>query len=142
MDRTVALEKIRSARVARGISYEDLGKAIGTKDPTYIAAALHGQHRLSAEEAKRLAAAVSIDAETAMVTTAMPLRTDFPLTTDPFKYRLLELVGVYGDALRERCQELFGDGILSAIDCVVKLEKKGERGLITIDAKFLHYKEF
>lgn len=110
MDRAVALEKIRSARVARGISYEDLGKAIGTKDPTYIAAALHGQHRLNADEAKKLAAAVDVDAETAMVTTAMPLRTDFPLTTDPFKYRLMELVGVYGDALRERCNELFGDG--------------------------------
>src|SRR5438876_4116186 len=65
-----------------------------------------------------------------------------PLTTDPFKYRLMELVGVYGDALRERCNELFGDGILSAIDCVVKLEKKGERGVLTIDAKFLHYKEY
>jgi cyanate lyase len=142
MDRAAALEKVRSARVARGISYEDLGKAIGTKDPTYIAAALHGQHRLNAEEAKRLAAAVGIDIETAMVTTAMPLRTDFPLTTDPFKYRLMELVGVYGDALRERCNELFGDGILSAIDCVVKLEKKGERGVLTIDAKFLHYKEY
>src|SRR5439155_889868 len=72
----------------------------------------------------------------------LPLRTDFPLTTDPFKYRLMELVGVYGDALRERCNELFGDGILSAIDCVVKLEKKGERGVLTIDAKFLHYKEY
>ena len=142
MDRVAALEKVRSARVARGITYEDLGKAIGTKDPTYIAAALHGQHRLNAEEAKRLAAAVGIDAETAMATTAMPLRTDFPLTTDPFKYRLMELVGVYGDALRERCNELFGDGILSAIDCVVKLEKKGERGVLTIDAKFLHYKEY
>jgi cyanate lyase len=142
MDRVAALEKIRGARVARGISYEDLGKAIGTKDPTYIAAALHGQHRLNAEEAKRLAAAIGVDAETAMVTTTMPLRTDFPLTTDPFKYRLMELVGVYGDALRERCNELFGDGILSAIDCVVKLEKKGERGVLTIDAKFLHYKEY
>ena len=142
MDRVAALEKIRGARVARGISYEDLGKAIGTKDPTYIAAALHGQHRLNAEEAKRLAAAIGVDAETAMVTTTMPLRTDFPLTTDPFKYRLMELVGVYGDALRERCHELFGDGILSAIDCVVKLEKKGERGVLIIDAKFLHYKEY
>jgi cyanate lyase len=142
MDRATALETIRAARVARGLSYEDLGKAIGTKDPTYLAAALHGQHRLNAEEAKKLAAAVGVGVETAMVTTAMPLRADFPLTTDPFKYRLLELVGVYGDALRERCQELFGDGILSAIDCVVKLEKKAERGVITIDAKFLHYKEF
>jgi len=142
MDRMTALEAIRSARQARGISYEDLAKAIGTKDATYLAAALHGQHRLNAEEAKTLAQAVGVDIETATVTTAMPVRTDFPLTTDPFKYRLMELVGVYGDALRERCNELFGDGILSAIDCVVKLEKKGERGVLTIDAKFLHYKEY
>ena len=142
MDRAAALERIRGARVACGLTYEDLGKAIGTKDPTYLAAALHGQHRLNAEEAKKLAAAVGIDVDTAMATTVMPLRTDFPLTTDPFKYRLMELVGVYGDALRERCNELFGDGILSAIDCVVKLEKKGERGILTIDAKFLHYKEY
>jgi cyanate lyase len=142
MDRTTALQVVRSARIARGISYEDLAKAIGSKDATYIAAALHGQHRLNAEEAKKLAAAVGVDVEAAMALTAMPLRTEFPLTTDPFKYRLLELVGVYGDALRERCQELFGDGILSAIDCVVKLEKKGERGVLTIDAKFLHYKEY
>ena len=142
MDRTEALQAIRTARAARGISYDDLAKTIGTKDATYIAAALHGQHRLNAEEAKKLAQAVGVSVETAMATTAMPLRTDFPLTTDPFKYRLMELVGVYGDALRERCNELFGDGILSAIDCVVKLEKKGERGVITIDAKFLHYKEY
>jgi cyanate lyase len=142
MDRATALQTIRAARAARGVSYDDLARAIGTKDATYLAAALHGQHRLNAEEAKKLAEAVGVSAETALVTTAMPLRTDFPLTTDPFKYRLMELVGVYGDALRERCNELFGDGILSAIDCVVKLEKKGERGLITIDAKFLHYKEF
>ena len=142
MDKTGALEKIRTARVAKGVTYEALGKAIGTKDPTYIAAALYGQHRLNVEEAKKLAAAVGVDVETAMATTAMPLRTEFPLTTDPFKYRLMELVGVYGDALRERCNELFGDGILSAIDCTVKLEKKGERGVLTIDAKFLHYKEY
>src|SRR5262252_6744529 len=142
MDRAAALQKIRQAREAKGLSYDDLGRAIGTKDTMYIAAALHGQHRLNAEEAKQLAQALGIDADTAMATTAMPLRTDFPLTTDPFKYRLMELVGVYGDALRERSNELFGDGILSAIDCVVKLEKKGERGVLTIDAKFLHYKEY
>lgn len=142
MDQMTALQKLREARQAKGVSYDDLGKAIGTKDPTYIAAALYGQHRLNAEEAKKLAMALGVDTETALATTAMPLRTDFPLTTDPFKYRLMELVGVYGDALRERCQELFGDGILSAIDCVVRLEKKGERGVITVDAKFLHYKEY
>ena len=61
----------------------DLGKAIGTKDTMYIAAALHGQHRLNAGEAKQLAQALGIDADTAMATTAMPLRTDFPSPRTP-----------------------------------------------------------
>src|ERR1700733_794165 len=142
MEKTEALAKIRAARAEKGVSFDALSKAIGTKSPTYLAAAVYGQQRLSGEEAEKLAAAVGVDLETARATTAMPVRTEFPLTTDPFKYRLLELVGVYGDALREQCNELFGDGILSAIDCIVKLEKKGERGVLTIDAKFLHYKEF
>jgi len=142
MDRTTALATLRAARTSRGLSYEDLAGKLGTHDATYLAAALHGQHRLKPDEAKKLADLLGVDLDTAMTTAAMPLRTEFPLTTDPFKYRLMELVGVYGDALRERCQELFGDGILSAIDCVVKLEKKGERGVLTIDAKFLHYKEY
>ena len=142
MDRTTALATLRAARTSRGLSYDDLASALGTHDATYLAAALHGQHRLKPDEAKKLADVLGVDVDTAMTTSAMPLRTEFPLTTDPFKYRLMELVGVYGDALRERCQELFGDGILSAIDCVVKLEKKGERGVLTIDAKFLHYKEY
>ena len=58
MDRAGALQKIRQAREAKGLSYDDLGKAIGTKDTMYIAAALHGQHRLNAEEAKKLAQAL------------------------------------------------------------------------------------
>src|SRR6266536_4111980 len=65
MDRAAALQKIRQAREAKGLSYDDLGQAIGTKDPMYIAAALHGQHRLNAEEAKQLAQALGIDADTA-----------------------------------------------------------------------------
>jgi cyanate lyase len=142
MDRASALPALRQARESKGLSFDDLGRAIGTKDPMYLAAALLGQHRLNTEEAKKLGQALGVDGETALATTAMPLRSDFPLTTDPFKYRLMELVGVYGDALRERSNELWGDGILSAIDCKVTLEKKGERGIITIDAKFLHYKEY
>jgi cyanate lyase len=142
MDRAAALQHLRQAREAKGQSFDDLAKALGTKDPMYLAAVLHGQHRLNSEEAKQLAGALGVEVETAMATTAMPLRADFPLTTDPFKYRLMELVGVYGDALRERANELWGDGILSAIDCKVTLEKKAERGVITIDAKFLHYKEY
>ncbi len=135
------LKTIRNAREAKKMTYEELAKAVG-KDPMYVAAALNGQHRLRPDEADRVAEALGLDKKLTAALTEMPVRSEFPLTTDPFKYRLMELVGVYGDALRERANELWGDGILSAIDCKVTMEKRGERGVITIDAKFLPYKEY
>ena len=54
MDRASALQALRHARESKGLSFDDLGRAIGTKDPMYLAAALHGQHRLNPEEAKKL----------------------------------------------------------------------------------------
>ena len=66
MDRTAALQALRQAREAKGMSYDDLGKAIGTKDPMYLAAALHGQHRLNAEEAKKLAQCLGVDGDLAV----------------------------------------------------------------------------
>jgi cyanate lyase len=146
IERAVFDGEVGRREFIRRVGASTAASALASVFPVEVAKAFAqdkvGPIERNAEEAKMLAATVGIDVETAMVTTAMPLRTDFPLTTDPFKYRLMELVGVYGDALRDRCQELFGDGILSAIDCVVKLEKKGERGVLTIDAKFLHYKEY
>jgi cyanate lyase len=146
IERAVFDGEVGRREFIRRVGASTAASALASVFPVEVAKAFAqdkvGPIERNAEEAKTLAATVGIDVETAMVTTAMPLRTDFPLTTDPFKYRLMELVGVYGDALRDRCQELFGDGILSAIDCVVKLEKKGERGVLTIDAKFLHYKEY
>jgi cyanate lyase len=70
-----------------------------------------------------------------------------PNMTDPFKYRLLEIIGVYGDALREMANEMFGDGIMSAIDFTIDMEKvtgsQGEaRCKITLNGKWLEYKTF
>jgi cyanate lyase len=141
MDRARTLEVIRDKRKMKSTSWQELAKVIG-KSPTYTAATLHGQHRLSTEDAQKLAGVLELDAEMVKVLTDFPVREEFPLTTDPFKYRLMEIIGVYGDALREMMNELFGDGILSAIDCKVSFERSGERGIITIDAKFLLYKEF
>src|SRR5262244_452999 len=93
MDRSTALETIRAARSNRGITYDDLAKKIGTKDATYLAAALHGQHRLNADEAKKLAEILGVSVDLAAVTTAMPLRTDSPPPPDPFTDPLLALVG-------------------------------------------------
>ena len=146
MSKTEALELIREKRKAKKLTYADLAKAVG-KNPTYLAAALRGQQRLGPEDAQKLAAALGLQPEEVGVISEFPVRTDFPITTDPFKYRLLEIVGVYGDALRDQANEMFGDGIMSAIDFSIDMEKvtgsQGEaRVKITMNGKWLQYKEF
>jgi cyanate lyase len=146
MSKNEALEALREKRKEKNVSYQELGKAVG-KNPTYLAAALRGQQRLSKEDAQKLATALGLKAEDVGVISDFPVRTDFPITTDPFKYRLLEIVGVYGDALRDQANEMFGDGIMSAIDFSIDMEKvtgtQGEtRVKITMNGKWLPYREF
>jgi cyanate lyase len=146
MDTAQALAMIRSKRREKKLTFQALGQAVG-RNPVYIAAALNGQQRLGPEEAKKLAKALDLPSEVAEAVTAFPVRTEFPITTDPFKYRLMEIVGVYGDSLRDMANEMFGDGIMSAIDFTLDMEKvtgsQGEaRVKITMNGKWLPYKEF
>lgn len=152
-DRQAALANIRAKMKEKGISYTQLAGTIG-KDPMFIAAALHGQQKLSFPDVDKVVNTLGLDGEAKRALLIYPVRTEFPSTTDPFKYRLLEAIGVYGDAMREVFNELFadktgrgGDGIMSAIDFSIKLERitgsHGEPRLrITMDGKYLEYKEF
>ena len=115
--------------------------------PTFVAAALNGNHRFTADEAKKVGALLELDGETTAALSKFPVRTDFPNAADPFKYRLLEIIGVYGDSLRDQANEMFGDGIMSAIDFTLDMEKvtgsQGEaRCKITLNGKWLEYKTF
>jgi len=132
--------------VEKKVTYRDLAAAVG-KSPVYIAAVLHGQQRLLPADAEKLAAALDAGPEAIAALSAYPVRAEFPVTTDPFKYRLLEIVGVYGDALRSMANEMFGDGIMSAIDFTMDVEKvTGKEGealmKITMNGKWLPYKQF
>ena len=146
MDKVQALALIRARRQEKKMTFQALGQAVG-RNPVYVAAALNGQQRLGPEEAGKLAKALGLAPDVAEAVSAFPIRTDFPITTDPFKYRLLEIVGVYGDSLRDMANEMFGDGIMSAIDFTLDMEKvtgsQGEaRVKITMNGKWLQYKEF
>src|SRR5436853_5100210 len=110
-----SLASLRSRMEEKKVTYGDLAAVVG-KSPVYLAAVLHGQQRLQPADAEKLAAALGAGPEATAALSACPVRAEFPLTTDPFKYRLLEIVGVYGDALRSMANEMFGDGIMSAID--------------------------
>lgn len=146
MDKVQALALIRAKRQEKKMTFQALGQAVG-RNPVYVAAALNGQQRLGPEEAGKLAKALGLAPDVAEAVSVFPIRTDFPITTDPFKYRLLEIVGVYGDSLRDMANEMFGDGIMSAIDFTLDMEKvtgsQGEaRVKITMNGKWLQYKEF
>jgi cyanate lyase len=139
-------DTIKAKRLAKKVTLAQVAKAVG-KNPTYVAAALTGNHRLTPDEAKKVGKLLGLDTDTTSSLTKFPVRTDFPNTTDPFKYRLLEIIGVYGDALREMANETFGDGIMSAIDFTIDMEKvtgtQGEaRCKITLNGKWLEYKRF
>ena len=141
-----ALTTLRAAMAEKGITYGDLAMMVG-KNPVYLAAVLQGQQRLNPPEAEKLVAVLGGGPEATAAITSYPVRSEFPITTDPFKYRLLEIVGVYGDALRSMANEMFGDGIMSAIDFTMDMEKvtgkEGEpRVKITMNGKWLPYKQF
>ena len=141
-----ALTTLRAAMAEKKITYGDLAMMVG-KNPVYLAAVLQGQQRLNPPEAEKLVAVLGGGPEATAELTSYPVRSEFPITTDPFKYRLLEIVGVYGDALRSMANEMFGDGIMSAIDFTMDMEKvtgkEGEaRVKITMNGKWLPYKQF
>jgi len=146
MEGKAAREVIKAKRLAKKVTIADVAKAVG-KNPTFVAAALNGTHKLTDGEAEKVGKLLGLDAETTQTLTKFPVRTDFPITTDPFKYRLLEIIGVYGDPLREMANEMFGDGIMSAIDFTLDMERvtgsQGEaRCKITLNGKWLEYKTF
>ena len=120
-------------------------KTVG-KNPTFVAAALNGNHRLSPEEAGKVGKLLDLDKEQISSLSAFPVRADFPNATDPFKYRLLEVIGVYGDSMREMANEMFGDGIMSAIDFSMDIQRepdpKGDRVHVVLSGKFLPYKTY
>ncbi len=130
------LDDLRERRREKGLSLSALAEAVG-KSPIYLGAVLSGQATLTADTAKKLAETLGIDESSLAPLTTPPIR-----NSDPLVYRLHELVDVYGDAIREWTFETFGDGILSAIDLKIHVERKGERAIITLDSKFLPYKEF
>ncbi|MDH4188571.1 MAG: cyanase, partial [Nitrospira sp.] len=146
MEKEIIRTAIKAKRLAKKVTIAEVAKTLG-KTPTFVAAALNGNHRFSPEEARKVGDLLELDQHVTAALSAFPVRTDFPNATDPFKYRLLEIIGVYGDSMREQANEMFGDGIMSAIDFTLDMEKvtgsQGEaRCKITLNGKWLEYKTF
>jgi len=138
--------QLLAAKKAKGYSFADLGTVLG-RDEVWVAALLYRQASASADEATKLLAALDLGTELADALTECPVKGLGPVVpTDPLLYRLYEILQVYGMPLKAIIHEKFGDGIMSAIDFTLKVEKeedpKGERVQVTMSGKFLPYKKW
>jgi cyanate lyase len=109
MEKDDIRKAIKAKRLPKKVTIAEVAKTVG-RNPTFVAAVLQGNHKLPAEEAKKVGNLLGLDAELTASLSKFPVSTDFPNTTDPFKYRLMEIIGVYGDSMREQANEMFGDG--------------------------------
>ena len=134
-------------KVELGLRWDDLAAAIGQSKEWSTAACL-GQMTFSEEEASRLGDLLTLPDEAVALLRVPPYKGSLPtaVPTDPLIYRLYELVSVYGTTLKELIGEEFGDGIMSAIDFTMNLEREvneaGDRVRITMSGKFLPYKRY
>ena len=140
-------ESLMVAKKAKGLSFADLESAMGL-DEVWIASLFYGQATASKEEAEKLAGLLSLDSATTSALQEFPVKgsLDPVIPTDPLIYRFYEIMQVYGMPLKDVIQEHFGDGIMSAIDFTLDVDKvedpKGDRVKITMCGKFLPYKKW
>ena len=139
-------QKLLAAKQNKGLSFADLEKTL-KRDEVWIAALFYRQASASQEEAKLLVEALGLDTSYIEELTASPVKGLGPVVpTDPLIYRFYEIMQVYGYPLKDVIQEKFGDGIMSAIDFTLDVEKeedpKGDRVKIVMSGKFLPYKKW
>ena len=148
MTRDAVTRKILGTKRAKGLSWKTIVAEIGGGSAVYLTAALMGQMKLRPEQAERAAKLLDLDKDEKLLLQEIPYRGSLPsvVPTDPLIYRFYELVQVYGTTWKELIQEEFGDGIMSAIDFDMAIERqpdpKGDRVKLTLSGKFLPYKEY
>jgi cyanate lyase len=140
--------KIRDEKRHRGLTWKKIAEAIGPGSPILYTAALLGQMTLTREEAENAAKLLGLSDVEIPVLTEPPYRGSLPTVapTDPLIYRFHELVQTYGTTWKALIEEEFGDGIMSAIDFDMQMERerspKGDRVKISMSGKFLPYKRY
>jgi len=145
MTREQATAAIRDAREQKGLTWQALAEAVG-QSPVWTTAALLGQGAMSAEQATRATEALGLGPEVASALQRPPTKGSLPaaVPVDPLIYRFHEITQVYGTTIKELIHEEFGDGIMSAIDFEMRIERradpKGDRVVVTYDGKFLPYR--
>jgi cyanate lyase len=135
-------------KAARGLSWKAVAEGTSLS-VAFVTAAVLGQHPLPKAAAKIVGQRLGLDADQVLLLETVPMRGSLPtaIPTDPTVYRFYEIVQVYGPTLKALIHEEFGDGIMSAINFRVNIEKVedpegGHRVVVTLNGKYLPAKPF
>lgn len=147
MNRLDVTELIITQKIAKQVSWAQLAEVIG-HSKEWSTAALLGQMTLNFEQATRVGEVLDLPKEAVALLQVVPYKGSLPTSvpTDPLIYRFYELISVYGTTFKELIHEEFGDGIMSAIDFKMDLQREpnpaGDRVNISMSGKFLPYKTY
>jgi cyanate lyase len=148
MKRADLTEKILDIKREKGFTWKHICEQIGGMSPVMITGALLGHHKLTKPQAAAAAKLFGLSTSEQTMLNEVPLRgagTPMP-PSDPLIYRFYELVMINGPAWKALIEEEFGDGIMSAIDFDMVMERladpKGDRVKITMSGKFLPFKYY
>ena len=146
-DRSEVTKLILAAKVAKGIKWADVAVRVGQSKEWTTAACL-GQMTLTRQQAKAVGKIFGLDEDAVAWLQVVPYKGSLPtaVPTDPLIYRWYELVSVYGTTIKELIHEEFGDGIMSAIDFSMDIQRepdpKGDRVHVVLSGKFLPYETY
>ena len=146
MKREELTEKILDIKREKGWTWKYITDEIGGMTEVLIVGALLGQHKLVKPLAKKAATLFGLSATEERMLNEVPMRGTQMPPTDPLIYRFFELVMVNGPAWKALIEEEFGDGIMSAIDFDMVMERlpheRGDRVKFTMSGKFLPFKYY
>ena len=146
MTKADVTEMIMEKKRAGGSSWAEIAEMAGLGE-VFVTSACLGMNSLPREAADKVVTGLGLPQEAAGVLAECPKKMfEQSIPTDPCIYRFYEIVGVYGETLKELIQEKGGDGIMSAIDFDMSVEKvpneKGDRIEVKMSGKFLPYKSW
>ena len=147
MNRNDVTEMIIAAKIQKGIKWSDVAKKVGLSKE-WVTAGCLGQMAFDKKQAGIIGKTFGLSAQAVALLQAVPYKGSLPtaIPTDPLIYRFYELINVYGTTLKELVHEEFGDGIMSAIDFKMDLQREpnaaGDRVNIVMSGKFLPYKTY
>ncbi len=146
MKKIEVTEAIFAIKKEQDLSWQAIADALGMS-VVWTTSACLGMNSCTAEVADKLVKFLGLPEQAKSALMEYPTKEwDKSVPQDPLVYRLYEVVGVYGNTLKEVIQEKFGDGIMSAIDFSMEVDKqqdpKGDRVVLTLNGKFLPYKSW